>query len=346
MRVYQIWIFASTSDRKGKFRIVRCDLYLRVLKSIVDMSSKDLRTAYHPNYFSVENILASQTLIPCRTEMRLPKFGFLVPDCNSEDLPVGINLELPIWAARVLCRPLRTYVSVNIPPGFKEAHRECNELWIFLMIGNCREVFKEDPTVDLKKVNTNYYETGHLCTALFHNDAGELAEMLPEVLQQRILCIGSAVGATVRRNSPLHGEMMDILEEKLFKDSQESRIKLDDWLQPFELPPEVKEELRRPKPPPPSPPKQHHQQYLHRPFANQLPPAPAHSQLPPPVYGNPYAQLHQSGHPSPYGSMNMSSHQGLGMQNQNTSLQHQGHGQVQSHNHSHYSQQSHNMYMK
>ncbi|ODM97802.1 N-acetyllactosaminide alpha-1,3-galactosyltransferase [Orchesella cincta] len=122
-----------------------------------------------------------------------------------------------MWATRVLCRPLRTYVSVNIPPGFKEAHRE---------------VFKEDPTVDLKKV-----------------------------LQQRILCIGSAVGATVRRNSPLHGEMMDILEEKLFKDSQESRIKLDDWLQPFELPPEVKEELRRPKPPPPSPPKQHHQQF-------------------------------------------------------------------------------------
>lgn len=49
--------------------------------------------------------------------------GFLVPDCQSEDLPVGVNLQLPLWAARVLCKPGRKYVSVNIPAGFKEAHR-------------------------------------------------------------------------------------------------------------------------------------------------------------------------------------------------------------------------------
>ncbi|CAL8092020.1 unnamed protein product [Orchesella dallaii] len=299
------------------------------------MTSKDLRTAYNPNYFSIESILASQTLVPCRTEMRLPKFGFLVPDCNSEDLPVGTDLELPIWAARVLCRPRRIYVSVDIPPGFKETHRE---------------VVEEDPTaatVDLKKVNVNYYEAGHMCTSLFHHDAGELAEMLPEVLQQRILCIGSAIGATVERNSPLNQDRMDILEEKLFKDAKDCNESLEDWLQPFGVPPEIEAELRRPPPPPPSPPKQvthHHQQYPHR-HTHQLPPAPAHSQLPPPIYGNPYAHLQQSGSTSPYGTMSMSSHQGLGMP-QNIAHQ-QIHGQIQSHNNQgQYPHHSHNMYMK
>lgn len=46
-----------------------------------------------------------------------------MPDCQAEDLPVGVNLQLPLWAARVLCKPTRKYMSVTIPPGFKEAHR-------------------------------------------------------------------------------------------------------------------------------------------------------------------------------------------------------------------------------
>lgn len=44
------------------------------------MTERDLRRTYYPNYFSIDNILACQTLIPCRTEMRLPKFGRIIRD--------------------------------------------------------------------------------------------------------------------------------------------------------------------------------------------------------------------------------------------------------------------------
>lgn len=88
----------------------------------------------------------------------------------------------------------------------------------------------DDPTcANLREIHPQYFEAGHLCTSLFHNDAGELAEMLPEValaksdtktanfkfhfwlspnhkleyiiffhqiLQQRILCIGETTIAT------------------------------------------------------------------------------------------------------------------------------------------------------
>ncbi|CAL8133413.1 unnamed protein product [Orchesella dallaii] len=297
------------------------------------MSSKDLRTAYHPNYFSVESILAAQTLVPCTTQMRLPKFGFLVPDCNSEDLPVGTSFDLPIWAARVLCRPLRTFVTVTIPAGFKEVHRE---------------VIEEDAnSSDLNKVNANFYESGHLCTSLFHNDAGELAEMLPEILQTRILCIGATTGTTLLHSSALKEDLMDTLEKKLLKDTQAGKTNLREWLETFNLPPAVEAELRRPKPQPPAPapppvqrqpaphyqnlhqqqqhlphhlqPQQHqHQQFTHRPVAHVNPqptqpvPAPAHShpqvQLPHSSYGNPYAHLQTGGLPPPYNNINVAPH--------------------------------------
>ncbi|ODM86578.1 DNA replication complex GINS protein PSF3, partial [Orchesella cincta] len=181
------------------------------------MSTKDLRKAYHPNYFSIDSILAAQTLVPCMTQTTIPKFGFLVPDCNSEDLPFGTNLQLPIWAARVLCRPLRTFVAVTIPPGFKEAHGKVTE---------------EDPNiVDLSKVNDNFYEAGHLCTALFHSEAGELAEMLPDVLQARVLCLGSATGTPSPNGTPIKAELMDNVEKKLMEDTQKCRTNVDEWLE-------------------------------------------------------------------------------------------------------------------
>lgn len=77
-----------------------------------------------PSYFiqfnhfivSIKNVLVDIILFLTCT-------GFLAPETNSVDLPVGVHLELPLWAARVMCKPGRTYVSVNIPSGFKDAHR-------------------------------------------------------------------------------------------------------------------------------------------------------------------------------------------------------------------------------
>lgn len=54
----------------------------------------------------------------------------------------------------------------------------------------CREVTEEKATrTDLTKIHEQYFEAGHLCTSLFHNDAGELAEMLPEVIKKHIVVV-------------------------------------------------------------------------------------------------------------------------------------------------------------
>lgn len=49
----------------------------------------------------------------------------------------------------------------------------------------CSEVLTSEgkrATTDLQKIHPHYYEVGHLCTSLYHEDAGDLAEMLPEVI--------------------------------------------------------------------------------------------------------------------------------------------------------------------
>ena len=42
--------------------------------------------SYAPNYFSIEDILATQERVPCQTENDLPNLGFLDPGCDSANL--------------------------------------------------------------------------------------------------------------------------------------------------------------------------------------------------------------------------------------------------------------------
>lgn len=39
------------------------------------MSSKELRKSFNPSYFSIEDILASQTRVPCQTRVPINNFG-------------------------------------------------------------------------------------------------------------------------------------------------------------------------------------------------------------------------------------------------------------------------------
>lgn len=47
------------------------------------MLSKEIRTSYYPSYLSIDNILAEEMPINCKTLKRIPKFGtssvFLLP---------------------------------------------------------------------------------------------------------------------------------------------------------------------------------------------------------------------------------------------------------------------------
>jgi len=46
-----------------------------------------------------------------------------MPSLNAENLPAGMDVELPLWAAAVMSKSGRKYVTINIPNKYKEAHR-------------------------------------------------------------------------------------------------------------------------------------------------------------------------------------------------------------------------------
>lgn len=70
----------SSLGQKFAFKSTLIDLNLMLLVwkqigFVVIMTQKVLRTTYSPNYFSIDYIMACHTLVPCRTEVNLPKFG-------------------------------------------------------------------------------------------------------------------------------------------------------------------------------------------------------------------------------------------------------------------------------
>lgn len=50
--------------------------------------------------------------------------GFLDPSQESQDLAVGSQVELPLWAARVMSKQKRqSFVTVKMPKYFNESFR-------------------------------------------------------------------------------------------------------------------------------------------------------------------------------------------------------------------------------
>jgi len=171
--------------------------------------------------------MASQTRVPCRTLVDITNFGFLDASQESQDLPDGSQIELPIWAATAMSTRNRGFVSVRMPKYFGDKYRD---------------VLKADPVVvDLNKMGPQYYQAGlQLCT-LPSDDGGQVSETLPEVLQRRLIgmfdayslnrdmkstddCTSNNVGNTLRYH------YMDPLETKIFNDSKHASEELDSWL--------------------------------------------------------------------------------------------------------------------
>ena len=103
--------------------------------------------SYQPNYFSLEDILATQERVPVITETDLKNLGFLDQGADNVDLVKGTKLELPFWCVEGLKNnQARSYISVDLPKTYKEVYRE---------------IMNADPlVVDLNKLGPYYYEFG------------------------------------------------------------------------------------------------------------------------------------------------------------------------------------------
>ena len=123
------------------------------------------------DYFSVDDILASQLKLPCCLELPVYRLGFLNPNSSEEHLETGTKLELPYWLARVLCSRRRQIVSVELPKPYREAQRH---------------ILRADANVvDLYKLGPYYYSLGVKLLYFEHPERMKLSKSLLEVFLNR-----------------------------------------------------------------------------------------------------------------------------------------------------------------
>ena len=60
--------------------------------------------SYCPDYFSLEDILSTQSRVPSQCVSAVSGLGFLNPSLDSDDLPAGAKLELPYWQLLALVK--------------------------------------------------------------------------------------------------------------------------------------------------------------------------------------------------------------------------------------------------
>jgi len=168
-----------------------------------------LVSSYEPNFFSVEDIIATNSTVPCRVEIKIPRLGekvfvyfwFSIKLTNflnasvgemdrgsqSEHLEPGRRLELPLWLAFNLSK------RHLIKPDFSKAYNTSARLvflliflfqnyhWIFF---HFREILKAEPNVvDLLKQEPYFYETGiHVSSLVAGEDDGNIKTVLQNVL--------------------------------------------------------------------------------------------------------------------------------------------------------------------
>ncbi|KAG7281556.1 hypothetical protein CRUP_007590 [Coryphaenoides rupestris] len=167
------------------------------------------------NFLSLDDILLSHERLPSRTECLFPRLGFLEKSADSQDIPEGTKMELPLWLAKGLYERKRRVVSVELPKVYREG-------W--------RTVFRADPTVvDLHKMGPYYYGLG---SQMLHFDSPENPEIAQALLQTFIgrfrRTMDSSQNAYNEDTSALL-DRLDCLERVLFKMGQSGLNSFQGW---------------------------------------------------------------------------------------------------------------------
>nr|XP_033798776.1 DNA replication complex GINS protein PSF3 [Geotrypetes seraphini] len=167
------------------------------------------------NLLSLEDVLMSQEKLPCRTESSLLRLGFLEKSGDSENIPLGSKMELPLWLVKGLYDQKRRVLSVELPKIYREG-------W--------RTVFNADANVvDLHKLGPHYYGFG---SQLLHFESPENPEIAKTILQtfvgrfRRIM--DSSQNAYNEDTSALVAKL-DELERSLFRAGQKGLNDFQCW---------------------------------------------------------------------------------------------------------------------
>jgi len=167
------------------------------------------------DYFSIDDILASQQRIPCMIEQPVYRMGFLNTNRSDEHLLVGTKIEFPLWLAKVLCSPRRQIVSVELPKVYREAQRSI--------------LSADANVVDLYKLGPYYYSMGLKLLYFEHVERGDLSKSLLETFLNRFRRImDSSQNAFGVDTTPLTSRL-DETERRLFRAGQETVGEYEKW---------------------------------------------------------------------------------------------------------------------
>jgi len=168
--------------------------------------------SYSPDYFSLEDILATQERVPFTANVDLPKLGFLDPsrlegEAGSSSLKSGTALELPYWMVWSLRS--RGRIEVGLPKAWQPQQRQ---------------IVSADPNVvDLQKLGPHFYEFGrHLIRLLAASGSGssgeleEVSNLLLTTFMRRFRNIMDASCNSDTRDTLGNTETLDQLERSLY----------------------------------------------------------------------------------------------------------------------------------
>ncbi|KAF7996266.1 hypothetical protein HCN44_001898 [Aphidius gifuensis] len=209
-----------------------------------------LITSYTPNYFSINDILATEERILCTIEITLPRLGFLDVSTDEEDLKKGTKLEFPFWLAQTMGCRRTPIVSIEIPKYYKEGYREILEA--------------DACAVTLSRWNPCYYELGMLLNQFTNAETEKIPASLEKAIIYDILKItinernekiinvvncgeckylNKIYNQTFRSrirlvmdwaqnpvSDPTLGSQLPILERNLFTAGRKARVQLISWL--------------------------------------------------------------------------------------------------------------------
>lgn len=183
--------------------------------SFTDSNSAPLPLPSTDNYFSIDDILASQQNVPVEFNSTVYHLGYLNPSSQEEHLEAGLKMELPFWLARVLGSRKRQVLNVELPKSFREPQRDI--------------LSADASVVDLYKLCPYYYILGVKLLDFDHLDTQDLSRSLLETFLNRFRKImDHSQNAFEADTFPLTSGL-DETERTLFQVGKRATKQLDLW---------------------------------------------------------------------------------------------------------------------
>ena len=145
------------------------------------------------NFFSIDDILASEQRIPCKFEQPVVGLGFIDQTSDEDDIQEGAKLELPLWLAAALRSRRRAIVSVELPKQYRQSYRDV--------------LTADANVVDLHKLGPYYYGCGTMLLTFDHPEKGAVSKSLLEVKIKIKIFLFVTQGASSLANSALLGQL-------------------------------------------------------------------------------------------------------------------------------------------